>query len=81
MDPFTQMMHNIIDAQQKTFSLIYENSKTPIDYGKDYLLILENNIKFHKAAVAYNASIVEMLEAFRDNSKVFGFMVKPNQQK
>ena len=32
--------------------------------------IIENNIKYRKACVAYNQSILDMMEAINDNNKI-----------
>lgn len=66
------IVKNLMDMQQKTFAFWYENTKTPLDYIKDHDQIVENTIKFHKAAVSYHQSIVQMTEAYNENCRLLG---------
>ncbi len=66
------MIKNLMDAQQKSFAWFYENTKTPLDYMKSHDQIVENTVKFHKAAIAYHQSIVDMTEAYDENCRLLG---------
>lgn len=71
MDTLLQMMKSFMEMQQKTFSYWQQNIETMNSVEKNNKEILENTIKFHKAAVDYHNSIVSMLEAVKDNSQLF----------
>lgn len=72
METFNQMIKNFMDTQQKTFGYFYGNDKlTNLPFTKEYYEVLENNIKFHNAAINYHKSIVDMMEVLRDNSNIF----------
>lgn len=75
MDAFNEMMRNLIDVQQKSLNLWYENTKTPVDFLKDYNIFIENGIKFHSGAVKYHESIVEMMTAMKNMSDIY--KIKP----
>lgn len=75
MEAFNEMMRTIIGHQQKTLGFLYENTKTPVDYLKDYNTLIENNMKFHTAALKYHESIIEMTEAMKNMSDLY--RIKP----
>ena len=70
MEPFTQMMNQFIEMQQKSQTFWQDAFKTSNKLSDDYLSILDNSIKFHKAAVEYHNSIVKMMEAIKDTQEV-----------
>ncbi len=71
MEAFNDMMKNFIDMQQKTFGLLYENTKTPMDYIADYATLMDSSAKFHKAAVKYHESIIEMIESTKEITNIY----------
>lgn len=80
MEIFNQMMKDFIETQQKTFGYFNEINKIPtMKIGKDYYEMLENNIKFHNAAMNYHKSIVDMMESLRDNTNIFMLNNKSNE--
>jgi hypothetical protein len=70
VDMSNQMIKSFIDYQQKTLGMLFENTKNPIEYGNDYLKVVENSIKFHKAAIKCHESYLEMNEAFMENISI-----------
>jgi hypothetical protein len=70
MEPFTQMMNQFIEMQQKSQTFWQDAFKTSNKLSDDYLSVLDNSIKFHKAAVEYHNSIVKMMEAIKDTQEV-----------
>jgi hypothetical protein len=75
MENFNEMMRTLIGYQQKTLGFMYENTKTPVDYLKDYNTLMENNMKFHTAALKYHESIIEMADAMKNMIDIY--RVKP----
>lgn len=70
MEPFTQMMNQFIEMQQKTQTFWQDAYKSSSKMTEDYLSVLDNSIKFHKAAVDYHNSVVNMIEAIKDTQEV-----------
>lgn len=70
MEPFTQMMNQFIDMQKKTQNFWQDSFKTPNKLTEDYLSIIDNSIKFHKAATEYHNSVVKMMEAIKDTQEI-----------
>ena len=71
MIQLNEMMNDIIAMQQKTLSYFTESNKTTLEFCKDYLQVLENNIKFHEGAKSYHDSMIKMLEVLKDNVNIF----------
>ena len=72
MEHFEMVFKNFLDMQQKTLGIIYDNNPIKsLSLGKEYLEVIENNIKFHNAAISYHKSIVDMNEVLKDNINLF----------
>jgi hypothetical protein len=70
MEPFTQMMTQFIEMQQKTQNFWQDAFKTSGKLNEDYISIMDNSIKFHEAAIEYHTSVVKMMEAIKDTQKI-----------
>jgi hypothetical protein len=70
MEPLTQMMKSFMDMQQKTMNFWAENIQSMDKVNQNSKVVIENTIKFHKAAVDYHNSIVQMMESIRDTAEV-----------
>jgi len=75
MTDFNDMMRKIIATQQNMLGMMYENSKTPFDFFKDYKAFVDNSINFHNGAIKYHESIVEMLSAMKNITEIY--KIKP----
>jgi hypothetical protein len=51
----------------EVFQKFLENLK---NISTDQQKVMDNNIKFHKAYIAYNQAMVDMMEAVNDNTKI-----------
>lgn len=69
MEPFNQMMNQFIEMQQKS-QTFWQDAFKVNKVSEDYLSILDNSIKFHKAATEYHNSIVKMMEAIKDTQDI-----------
>ena len=70
MEPFTQMMTQFIEMQQKTQNFWQDAFKTSNKLTEDYSSIVDNSIKFHEAAIDYHTSVIKMMEAIKDTQKI-----------
>jgi len=72
MEHFELVFKNFLDMQQKTLGIIYDNNPIKsLTMNKELNEIIDNNIKFHNAAINYHKSIVEMNEVLKSNVNLF----------
>lgn len=76
--PFIDMMKNFMEIQQQTISAIHQYNKNSLFFTRDYAEIIENNIKFHKAAIEYHKSIVDMMESTQKCLDIVNFKIHKN---
>lgn len=69
------MMKSFMDMQQKTMNFWSENIQSMDKFNQNSKTVIDNTIKFHKAAVDYHNSIVQMMEALRDTAEI----IKPSK--
>ena len=70
MEPFTQMMAQFIEMQQKSQNFWQDAFKSSNKLTEDYLSIMDNSIKFHEAAIEYHTSVIKMMEAIKETQKI-----------
>ena len=70
-EQFNEMFKNFFDLQQKTISSLTTDFKAPMEYSKNYEEMINNSIQFHKAAITYHNSIVEMMEITKNSMNLF----------
>ena len=75
MGAFNEMMRTLIGNQQKAMGFLYENTKTPVDFIKDYNTFVENSMKFHTAAIKYHESIIQMMDVMKSMTEIY--KIKP----
>ena len=72
MEHFELVFKNFLEMQQKTLGIIYDsNPIKSLTMNKELNEIIDNNIKFHNAAINYHKSIVEMNEVLKSNVNLF----------